>query len=195
LYWMLVLNGMFSYGAVNGFLNIGNNYIQQRFGFTKTGAGNILTIYYGISMFLTPVFGYIADKFGKRLKLIFVANVLLVIGNVVLVFLPDCDDCYTILIPICVMGVFISIYSATFWGSIPLVVEKKVLGTAFGLTYSLQNTSWAILPLIVGSIQDYGYVYVSILLLGIASTGTLLTLVAEVLDRKMGRNLEKVYQE
>jgi len=93
------------------------------------------------------------------------------------------------------MGVFISIYSATFWGSIPLVVEKKVLGTAFGLTYSLQNTSWAILPLIVGSIQDYGYVYVSILLLGIASTGTLLTLVAEVLDRKMGRNLEKVYQE
>jgi len=190
-----VLNCMFSYGAINGFLNIGNNYIQERFQFTKTGAGNILTIYYGISMFLTPVFGYIADKFGKRLKLLFVANVLLVIGNVILVFLPDCDDCYTILIPICVMGVFISIYSATFWGSIPLVVEKKVLGTAFGLTYSLQNMSWAILPLIVGSIQDYGYVYVSIFLLGIATTGTLLTLVAEVLDRKMGRNLEKVYQE
>jgi len=195
LYWALLVNCMFIYGSVNAFLNVGNDYIGNRFGFDSSSAGNLLTVYYGISMFTTPLFGFITDKFGRRMQLIISANCLLVIGQVTLAVLPDCDTCYTILIPICIMGLFIGIYAATFWGCVPLVVEQRTLGTAFGLTYACQNASWAVLPLIVSQIQNSGYVTVSWFLAGVAGFGTLVALSAEIIDRKKGSNLAKVYTE
>ena len=194
LYWVLILNCMAMYGSVNGFLNVGNDYIQTRFGFTETQAGNFLTVYYGISMFFTPVFGFIADKFGNRSLLILSSNILLVIGQLILIILPDCIGCYTVLIPIVLMGFFISIYAATFWGCIPVVVEKRALGTAFGLTYSMQNFSWALLPLAISGLQNIGYIWVSIFVCSIASFGTLVAVAIGIIDKKGEQNLKRVFK-
>jgi len=193
VFWMLLINSMFIYGAIEAFTNVGNDYIQDTFGFSQNTAGNILTIYYIISMLTTPFFGYITDKYGHRMKLLFIAALLLVTGNVIMIVLPDCNQCYTILISICILGVFNGMYAATFWACPSLIVEQKALGTAFGLLFSAQNLSAALVPLVVGEIEDYGYIYVSVLALGIAIVATLTGIVAEVFDRKGGRKLEKVY--
>jgi MFS family permease len=64
------------------------------------------------------------------------------------------------------LGVGYSLYAAVMWASIPLVVKPEAVGTAFGVTTSVQNFGLAFAPMIIGEIQDtttkgHGYFYVS----------------------------------
>lgn len=44
---------------------------------------------------------------------------------------------WEILIPLVMMGFFYATYAAVFWPCIPLVVEEKVVGTAYGIVNSV----------------------------------------------------------
>jgi nitrate/nitrite transporter NarK len=193
IYWMLTMNAMFTYGSLQGFTNVGNDYIVTSYGFSKSDAGDILSVYYAISTLGTPVIGYLIDKFGKRTQLIIGSLVLLMAAYVILIIYPTCDQCYVVMLPICLMGVFIAIYAAVYWASVPITCDARVLGTAFGLTYSFQNLSETISPLVVGKLQDYGYNYVAMYLLGVAVIAVFTAFMAKIYDSKGEKCLEKVY--
>jgi nitrate/nitrite transporter NarK len=195
IYWVAVITCMGSYGSINGFLNVGNDYIQTRFGFNSSTAGDLLSIYYGISIFTTPASGILADRIGNRALLMVIGNILLIAGQLTMALIPSCDQCYTLLAPISIMGCFIGLYAAVFWGVIPLVVDQRYLGTAFGMTYTLQNTSWAIFPFAVSQLQNISYADVSIFLTFVATASLICCLILMVLDKKRGGNLKKVYKE
>lgn len=59
------------------------------------------------------------------------------------------------------IGVGYSLYAAAIWPSIAYVVEKKCLGTAYGITTAIQNAGLAFVPLISGKY------YYSVLLLNL----------------------------
>ena len=192
IFWLLVLSCSLSYGCVMGFLNISNDYISERFGFNSSDSGNIITLYYVVSMALTPLFGRFVDKFGKRARLMLISSVIFIITLLGLTLIPDCNVCYYPIWVFLIMGIYMSIYGASFWPSIPLVIDSKYIGTAFGLIYSSLNFFNILMPIAVGWIKDnFNYLWVNVLLT-IISIGTLIVaLYLNKYDNSTGKRLNK----
>jgi hypothetical protein len=58
-------------------------------------------------------------------------------AHIINMLLPECDQCYTELAPLILVGIGYSIYGAALWGSIPYVVEARTVGTAFGFVTAI----------------------------------------------------------
>ena len=77
------------------------------------------------------------DKVGKRVLLVICANIILMVAHASNMMFDDCDQCYTELFPLILVGIGYSIYGAALWGSIPYVVEARTVGTAFGFVTAI----------------------------------------------------------
>ncbi len=66
-YWLGLTACGILYGAFHPFYNIGNNFIMAKFGEDSSTAGNLMMIPYLTTGILTPVNGFLTDKFGRRM--------------------------------------------------------------------------------------------------------------------------------
>merc|ERR1712039_1101779 len=48
-----------------------------------------------------------------------------------------------------VLGMALAIFGTVIWPCIPLTVEKRMVGTGFGLTTALQNAGMAVTPILL----------------------------------------------
>lgn len=167
-FWILVLNCALIYGSFFSFNANANDLLHSLYGISTDKAGlYLLTINLSASI-ITPMFGVIVDKFGRRVIMMLFSVTLFILALVVICVIPS--DCGPVvpLIPLVMTGMFYATYAAIFWPCIPVVVEPKMCGTAFGVVNSIQNVNLAITPLIFGSIKNAtktyehsrgGYVY------------------------------------
>lgn len=133
-FWILMAICMLTEGLFIPFLDNANKFYQFRFGYDSVSAGNILIIPYVLSSVLSPIFGYMIDKIGKRGKFIILATFLFLVTHYLFAMLPHSDDEeYFSIIPLVFLGICFSLYSSVIMPSIPLVVDSKILGTALGL--------------------------------------------------------------
>jgi len=65
---------------------------------------------------------------------------------------PTCDACWYSVIPMFFLGISYTSYAVVLWGSIPYLVEGRVLGTAFGIFSSMYNLGTVISPPLEGYI-------------------------------------------
>jgi len=77
------------------------------------------------------------------------------IAHIINMVLPECNQCYSELAPLILVGIGYSIYGAALWGSIPYVVEARTVGTAFGFVTAIQNGGMALAPTIGAIIHDH----------------------------------------
>jgi len=117
-------------------------------------AGEYFGIPYTISAATSPFLGIMIDRIGRRGILVIASSIILLIAHVINMFLPDCDQCYTEILPLVLIGIGYSIYAAALWSSIPYVVEPRTMGTAFGFCTAIQNAGMAVAPTIVGAIIE-----------------------------------------
>eukprot|EP00831_Metopus_contortus_P016308 TRINITY_DN1681_c0_g1_i1.p1 TRINITY_DN1681_c0_g1~~TRINITY_DN1681_c0_g1_i1.p1 ORF type:complete len:171 (+),score=27.23 TRINITY_DN1681_c0_g1_i1:69-581(+) len=61
---------------------------------------------------------------------------------------------YSVVIPLLLCGCAYCFYVSGLWPSIPYVVDKKMLGSAYGITTAIQNIGLATGPLIVSAFID-----------------------------------------
>ena len=91
------------------------------------------------------------------------------------------------------LGLSFSLVPAALWPAVPLLVQEKAVGTAFGLMTMAQNVGLAVLPWIIGRLRDTTQDYTSGLLvfaaLGLA--GSLFSLLLRRSDLGQGGLLEK----
>jgi sugar phosphate permease len=66
----------------------------------------------------------------------------------------DIEMNYSILISQSLIGIGFSLYGAALFGSIPHLVESKLLGTAFGIRAVAENIGLIFIPMIVGTIME-----------------------------------------
>lgn len=122
---------------------------------------------YIIAAVFAPILGLTIDRIGKRAILICLSSVILICAYFSSMLMPECDQCYNEMYPLVLTGIGYSIYAAAIWGSIPYIVSKHTLGTAFGLATAIQNIGLVISPTIVGQIKDntrsvdHGYFWVN----------------------------------
>lgn len=108
-------------------------------------AGEAMGVPFLISGILVPLIGFWVDKNGKRASLMLFSAILVLTSF--LLFLSF-NPIYGL---IC-FGISFSVFAAIVWPAITLVVPKKLIGFALGLTTSLQNTSMSIFPIVVAFI-------------------------------------------
>lgn len=168
--------GSFLYQALNNFLHMFST------------AGGISSIIIFASMVFAPFAGHLVDKIGRRASLMIIGS-LIMIPSHALMGLTKIYPVY----PMIALGAAFVLVPAAMWPSIPLLVPKEKLGTAFGLTTMIQNIGLALFPYLNGTLRDLTHSYTSSLLmfasLGFAGLIFALLLLRE--DKRQNNTLER----
>ncbi len=196
-FWLLTLNCMLIYGAFFSFTGNANDILNKMFNVSNDTAGLYLMIIYLIAACVTPFFGKICDKYGNRATMMIFPLAMFVVALTVLIYYPKDISGAATLFPLICTGLFYSTYAAIFWPCIALVVEKRTLGTAYGIVTSVQNLNLAISPLIFGVIHDSttdrgGYYWAVVFVIFQAILGLYCAVLVNIVDFKNGNVLDKV---
>ncbi len=126
LFWLVTLLVVVLYGGIvpfnyvlTGFLiettfqNLSNNEAQ-------TAAGYYLSIVFGISCFLIPIFGYIVDKLGRRAYIFCFACLLGLVSFSLFFFIPA-------IYPLILLSITSSLCSASIWPCISIIVKPDAV--------------------------------------------------------------------
>ena len=118
-------------------------------------ATTIMSIPYIISACMSPILGKVVDTIGRRAIIATMAPVLLIAVHGSLA-LSDISP----IAPLVGQGLAYAGFAAVLWPSVPLVVEKRLTGLAYGVCTSIQNIGLATFPLIVASIYQVDDEYI-----------------------------------
>ncbi|HEX4267835.1 MAG TPA: MFS transporter, partial [Steroidobacteraceae bacterium] len=109
-------------------------YFQDAKGLTLQQAGLANSWVFFAAIFATPLFGFLADRFGRRSLMMMIATLLMP-----LVFLILGTTDWSLWISTALMGISFSVVPAVIWPATTMLVEPRRLGTALGLINLLQN--------------------------------------------------------
>ncbi|MFM9937627.1 MAG: MFS transporter [Novosphingobium sp.] len=124
-------------------------YFQDVKGITLAQAGIANSWVFAAAIFATPVFGLIADRIGKRATLLTIGAALMPLTFLVLV-LTD----WGLWVSTMLMGVSFSVIPAVIWPASAMLVDKRRIGTAFGLINMLQSLGLAASNTAAGWLND-----------------------------------------
>lgn len=200
IFWLLLLNCGLIYTGFYAFTNQANSFLQKRFGLTSDEAGSIIPIIYLTAAAVTPLFGLLTDKIGKRSLIMIASTALLCVAHGLFTWLPNYDGSYICILPVALFGIFYATYAAIFWPCVPLVMPTKYLGTAFGLICAFQDLVLTVVPIIIGKIQEataetkFGFYWSEITLFTISAAGLVCTVMIFINDQVTGKVLMKPAQ-
>ena len=124
-------------------------YFQDVKGMNLAEAGTANSYVFAAAIFATPVFGLIADRFGKRASLLTLAAALMP-----LTFFILATTNYGLWATTMLMGISFSVIPAVIWPSTAMLVEKHRIGTAFGLINMIQSLGLAASNYAAGLLND-----------------------------------------
>ena len=189
-FWTIAFNSLFIFAGML-FYNISNEYFTSRYGFNQIEAAKFGANSNLLFILITPLFGFIVDKIGHRVTMIFYSSFALAFSELIFIMIPPSTSdnlSYLGYIPIMLIGIASAVYYAGMYPTIPLTVKPHFQGTAFGINASLSNLGVSLSPLLVGawtfkSLKENTYFWVNISL-GISSLiGSLLAIYLYIYDR------------
>jgi len=171
-----VSGGGFLHQVFNNFLHIFST------------AGGISSIVIFASMILAPFAGGLVDKIGKRATLMIVGSLILIPSHLVM----GLTRLYPVF-PMIALGAAFVLVPAALWPSVPLIVRKERVGTAFGLMTAIQNVGMAVFPLVNGLLRDITKSYTSsmIMFAGLGLAGLVFAVLLKKADAREGGRLER----
>jgi len=210
-FWYITILCVLFYSAVFPFIKFATNLIIQKFGISDSFAGYIPALLPLSALLLTPVFGSLFDKKGKGATIMIIGSILLVCVHL-LFSIPSLNSLPIAIGLVMVLGIAFSMVPSAMWPSIAKIIPENKLGTAYAMTFWVQNWGLMGVPLLIGNVLDkyciigtipklvdgkeqiitqYNY---TIPMLIFACFGVLAIVFAFLLkaeDRKMGYGLEK----
>lgn len=184
-YWYLVALCTIFYAAIFPFETFAVKFFIDARHTSREFGGFVLSILTFFTMFGTPAFGLLTDKFGKRALLMTIGSLLLIPAFLILAYTN-----LTPYVPMSMLGLAFSLVPAIIWPSVAYIVDQKALGTAYGLMTMIQNIGMASFNWILGWANDRsgagathpeGY---NLMLLILATLGFVATLFALLLRRR-----------
>ncbi|BBB32730.1 conserved hypothetical protein [Thermotomaculum hydrothermale] len=151
-------------------------------------AGGTTTIIIAASMFLAPFAGSLVDKIGKRATLMTFGSVLMVVAYLIMGF-TYVPPKY----PMMILGAAFVLVPAAMWPSIPLIVEERFQGSAYGLMTMVQNLGLALFPFLNGKLRDVTHSYTAsmIMFASLGFVGLIFAYLLKKADAEAGGVLEK----
>jgi len=152
-FWYITILCVLFYSAVFPFIKYSINLMVQKFGISDEFAGYIPALLPFSALLLTPLFGSLFDKKGKGATIMIIGSILLVCVH--LLFAVPALNSFPIAIGlVMVLGIAFSMVPSAMWPSIAKIIPHSKLGTAYSMTFWVQN--WGIMgvPLLIGVVLD-----------------------------------------
>ena len=96
-------------------------------------------------------------------------------------------------IPMIMIGMSFSLVPAALWPLIPIIIEERRLGTAFGLMILIQNIGLTIFPWLAGKVTDLSggnYTNTMIMFASLGFVGLVFSLLLKFADKKEKAGIE-----
>ncbi len=211
-YWYVTLLCLTFYSAIFPFTSLSTDFFSTKYALPMTApteggffyqvfyniihmfttAGGTTTIIIFASMIFAPFFGQLVDKFGRRASVMVLGSILMVPAFLIMAFtmVPPA-------FPMIILGCAFVMVPAAMWPSIPLIVEKNRVGTAFGLTTMIQNIGLALFPWLNGLLRDATRDYTASMVMfsTLGIFGLTFAILLKRADAREGDHLEKVEKE
>jgi MFS family permease len=124
-------------------------YFQHAHGLSLQEAGTLNGYVFLAAIFVTPAFGLLVDKVGRR-ALFMMGGTLLLFGVFPLLGATRAN----LWVCTAMLGISFSLVPAVLWPSVPYLVSPRRLGTAYGLMTMIQNIGLTVLNLVAGGLND-----------------------------------------
>ncbi len=124
-------------------------FFQDAKKLSLSAAGLVNSWVFFAAIFATPVFGLLADRFGRRAMLLTVGAGLMPLTFAILGLTQ-----WSLWVTTVLMGVAFSVIPAVIWPSTAMLVQPVRLGTAFGLINVLQSLGMGAMNLAAGALND-----------------------------------------
>lgn len=125
-------------------------YFQDVKNMNLADAGTANSYVFAAAIFATPVVGLIADRIGRRATLLALAAALMP-----LTFFLLATTNYGLWITTALMGISFSVIPALIWPATAMLVDRRRVGTAFGLINMIQSLGLAVSNYFAGWLNDH----------------------------------------
>ncbi|HTP81116.1 MAG TPA: MFS transporter [Bacteroidota bacterium] len=149
-YWLVVGLCVAFYSAIFPFKTFAIKMFIEAHGATRQEGGFYLSMLDVSAMVLSPIFGIVADKIGRRALIMTIGSALFIPVFLLLAFTHT-----PVFIPMALMGVSFSLIPTLMWPSVAYLVDQPKLGTAYGLMTLIQNVGFFSFNLLIGSVNDW----------------------------------------
>ena len=148
-FWYITALCVTFYSAIFPFRSFAIKFFIEHGSIPRGEAGTLNSILPLSAMIVTPLFGLLVDKIGKRALLMMVGSVFIMPVYLLMVYSNT-----SLYVPIALMGVAFSLIPAVMWPSVAYIVEAKRLGTAYALMTLIQQIGVAAFNWIIGFAND-----------------------------------------
>ena len=207
-FWYVTLLCVTFYSAIFPFTSLSTNFFHEKWGLPLTvgadggffheifvnfvhmfdTAPGTTSIIIAASMFFAPLAGWLVDRVGRRATMMMIGSVLLIPSYLIMGFtqIPP-------MFPMIVLGASFVLVPAAMWPAVPLVVDKRIVGTAFGVMTLIQNFGLMAFPYFNGKLREAtgGYSASMIMFASLGGVGLIFAVLLFRADRKAGGVLER----
>ena len=152
-FWLIALLCLCFYSAVFPFMKYATSLMINKYGVDSDWAGWIPSLIPFGNLLMTPIFGGIYDRHGKGATIMIIGSVLLILVHL-LFALPILNYWWFAALVMVILGVAFSLVPSAMWPSMPKIVPMKLLGSAYAVTFWIQNIGLGGVPLLIGIVLD-----------------------------------------
>jgi MFS family permease len=148
-YWWVVGLCVAFYATIFPFRTFANLYFIQAHGVAPDAAGTLKSVLPLVSMFGMPLFGLVADRYGRRALLMTAGSALLVPPFLLMAHTPA-----PLWLSVAMLGVAFALVPAVLWPAVTYLVPDARLGSAYALMTFCQQVGWAAMSWGIGALND-----------------------------------------
>ena len=206
-FWFVVLLCVTFYSAIFPFTALATDMFHDKWGLPLVSASSgsfmsqvffnfthmfstapgITSIVIAASMIFAPFAGDLVDRIGRRASLMVLGSLILIPAHLLM------GITHWSPIPMMIMlGAAFVLVPAAMWPSVPLVVDEKRVGTAFGLMTAIQNIGLGLFPYLNGKLRDLTGTYTAtqVMFAGLGIAGLIFAFLLLRSDKRLGGVLE-----
>ena len=152
-FWYIAILCVLFYSAVFPFLFYATDLMINKYNVDPYLAGTIPGLLPLGTMFLTPLFGGIYDKYGKGATIMIIGSMILIFVHGVLA-IPSLNVWWIATVMVIILGIGFSLVPSAMWPSVPKIIPEKQLGTAYAVIFWIQNIGLMLIPLLLGIVLN-----------------------------------------
>ena len=151
LFWIVAMLCVLYYSAIFPFQKFAANMLQSNLGLDATTAADIFRWFPIGAACITPLLGWFLDKKGKGATMLILGSLLMIVCHLTFALvLPAFPNKFVAYAAIILLGISFSLVPASLWPSIPKIMDKRFLGSAYSLIFWVQNFGLSGTPMLIG---------------------------------------------
>ena len=209
LFWIVAMLCVLYYSAIFPFQKFAANMLQSNLDVSPKTAADIFRWFPIGAAIITPLLGWLLDKKGRGATMLILGSLLMILCHLTFaLILPVYPSKVVAFVAIILLGISFSLVPASLWPSIPKIMDKRYLGSAYSLIFWVQNFGLSLTPMLIGWAleksnpgvaeqiakgvegADYNYTLPMLIFAMLGGLALLFSLWLKAMDRRKGYGLE-----